>query len=351
MKKRLLSFILSFILILACTNMVFAVGLPGSGTAQSPYLINKYIDLWSIPSSSTACYKLTDDLDGTGYIKLSLPNFEGTLDGDGYSIKNITIDNGDGLESGLFSTTDGADIKNLILENINIKGNKNSCTGGLVGVLTDSTVTNVHINGGTVTGGNHAGGLIGNMKGSTISNCSTYVTTVSNGFVSPLVSCAFYNSVISKCSSSGSADGYYAAGIVVGTMNYSIKSKVPGTIINGTKIDNCFSNAHIKGYTNASGLVGLSFTDGSSVTNCYFAGDFYFDGNTMESYPLAPDDIIVKSSYFDKERIKMTEPYDQSASTESMKKQSTYRDWDFEKIWTIKEGESLPTLRPYENKK
>ena len=64
-------------------------------------------------------------------------SFTGTLDGNGYVIKNLTIEQPDVMYNGLFAHTAGATLKNIGLENVNIHGGR--LTGALAGSAYDGT--------------------------------------------------------------------------------------------------------------------------------------------------------------------------------------------------------------------
>jgi len=101
----------------------------GYGTAQQPYLINSvdnFLDILSDFSFSNNYYSLVNDIDLNG-MKIdvggsgSSSSFEGTFDGNGYSIMNGTVKNSDfknGFQYvGLFGVNNGT-IENLTLKNI-----------------------------------------------------------------------------------------------------------------------------------------------------------------------------------------------------------------------------------------
>ncbi len=72
------------------------------------------------------------DLDGTGSNWISIARnmgaFEGTFNGNGYTISNLTINKSDEHSQGFFGGTSGATIKNVNLANVSVAG------GGLVAV-------------------------------------------------------------------------------------------------------------------------------------------------------------------------------------------------------------------------
>lgn len=106
----------------------------------------------------------------TGTIKAKV--FSGHFDGQGYTINNLTS-TATGTSAatdyrGLFGITNNATIKNLTINNANVKGS--SALGGLVGLASGNTVIeNCHVknsslNSNTGGGGLATGGLIGEIN-------------------------------------------------------------------------------------------------------------------------------------------------------------------------------------------
>lgn len=128
-------------------------------------------------SNSSKTFVLKNDIDLAGVNFEPIKNFTGSLDGQGFSIKNLTISGTNG-NFGLFDELDGATISNLIIDDVslNIIGN-NGKVGALAGVVKNSTVKNVTVKG-TVSAilTTHTGGIIGHAENSTIENCKNYAT-------------------------------------------------------------------------------------------------------------------------------------------------------------------------------
>ena len=161
--------------------------------------------------------------------------FSGVFDGNGYVIKNLTINKTDTSFVGLFGATmnTGTEIKNLGLENVDIKGKES--VGGLVGNNGNATITNCYVVG-NVSGNTTVGGLVGNNVIGTISNC-------------------------------------FATGSVSGS-----NDTVGGLAGNNVgKITNCYSSCDISGNNNVGGLVGYNF---SRINNCYTTSNTSGNNNT-----------------------------------------------------------------------
>ena len=121
--------------------------------------------------SETANYELVADIDASG-LNASLSEFKGTLDGKYYKIYN--------LSKPLFASTNGAIIRNIIFEEVNISESNN------VGAVTReakgaSRIYNIGILSGSIGGTAYTGGLVGLLKGNArVINCYSYAN-ITNG--------------------------------------------------------------------------------------------------------------------------------------------------------------------------
>lgn len=93
--------------------------------------------------------------------------FKGVFDGQNHTISGLYCSDKDKV--GLFSNTDSATIKNVILEDSYMCATRQMC-GGIIGTATKSTITNC-INKGTISGKQHIGGIVGYLYGGTVKNC------------------------------------------------------------------------------------------------------------------------------------------------------------------------------------
>ena len=193
-------------------SITFNVNVPivqGDGSTAKPYLISSVDDLGLIRKNSTKVFKLLNDIDLSGVSNFqTISNFSGILDGNGFAIKNLTLNNQSSFintlssrgivknlnfenisiinrnasHTGIFGTVNGQ------LENIAIKSGKISNqssnngqylgTGALAGVLSSGGAIKDCYSSANVTQGINVGGLIGLNQNGTIQDC--YV----NGVVS-----------------------------------------------------------------------------------------------------------------------------------------------------------------------
>jgi hypothetical protein len=112
-----------------------------------------------------ACSAIYPNSSLTGWATIN--GFSGSYNGNGHTIYNVSISSSAGTSSsvGLFSQTDGATITNLVLDGVTISAN--SQIGSLIGQATDTTVSAVTVRNAVVQarsdadGGGTIGGLIG----------------------------------------------------------------------------------------------------------------------------------------------------------------------------------------------
>ena len=240
----------------------------GNGTASSPYIIEDVYDLQNMSAHLSANYILANDIDayittgwndGAGFIPIGTyeSQFRGSLDGNGFNITGLYINNSDLPYSGLFGyVKSGTVIRDVTLHDVNVTDlfyNRNGIAGALVGV-NNGVVTECSA-GGYVYG---RGGLVGYNAGS-----------------------------ITGSHSSVNVSGYYQTGGLVGISLGSIvnsystgdvlsENKWGGGLVgdNYAKIENCYATGDVHGHIYVGGLVGQN-TD--QIHNSYATGDVHGD--------------------------------------------------------------------------
>jgi len=184
--------------------------------------ISTWYELDDIRNDLHSDYFLENDLDSDtpGYEDIAGPGaddrrgwepistFTGSFYGQRKTIGDLYIDRPNEEEVGLFGKTNNAHIKNVGIENLDIKGDEN--VGGLVGHNIDSYITKSYATG-SVKGENRVGGLVGrNWDGYILSSYAS-VTTRGNTRIGGLVG---YNGpsdggLVYKSYATGSAKGGY----------------------------------------------------------------------------------------------------------------------------------------------
>ncbi|MCO5113966.1 MAG: hypothetical protein M9899_07305 [Bdellovibrionaceae bacterium] len=166
------------------SNVMKDCSIDGRGKESNPYLIGTYscLDNIRVLSNRKCHYRLSKNITAPSnsnweplgtYIK----PFTGSIDGAGRKIIGLKINRQDTTDVGLIGAADGATIKNLTLENVDVRGKQ--YVGAVVGYGEDgTTIDNVHLRGKiTVRGsasnsvGVRAGGIAGFLEGS-MRNCT-----------------------------------------------------------------------------------------------------------------------------------------------------------------------------------
>ena len=277
----------------------------GMGTEGSPYLIGSRGGVDSIRYDLGGHYRLNQDIDLGEEEFAPIGTFTGVLDGAGHTIKNLK-QNRTVPYAGLFSQTNGATIKNMKLKGATVSGN--NYTGILAGTMTSSTVENVLVegivNGGT--SGSYVGGLAGDVSQGIIKGCKGIVTVSGKDNVGGLLGKTINQTVVANSCALGSV-----------TATNSSTSYVAGLI----------------GYAS-------SVTIKTSYAACS-------TGGKGKGLVYVYSSTTVENSYFDSTISGLSSPMEQARTTEQLRQQDTYVEWDWENVWKFKEG-SLPELRVIE---
>ena len=320
----------------------------GEGTIEDPKQICTPEDLFNIRDHLDWYYILNNDIDldplilksedwydyekGWQPIGDEKNKFIGSFDGRNFTIYNLHINRPEEDYIGLFGYAENANIDNLFLYDVYPTGN--NYVGGLLGNCANNCIiSNVHILTGTVNGNSIVGGLVGEITKSTInkSHTKTMVSSLKGtvgGFVGQSNS-----SVISECYSSGASwitEDVEIAGGLVGYLNQG-------------SITNSHSFGNVSGDNAIGGLVGLN--EAGEISYCYsnvmVTGKEEVGGLVAQIVP----EVIDTSNYWDVERSTQKESaMGIGYSQEDMRKQATYKDWDFKNIWAIDDGKNPPYL-------
>ena len=303
--------------------------------AQGYTIIKTADELNNIRNNLSGKYILMGNIDLSSYdsweaIGGESNAFSGVLNGNGYKITGLTInDTGYTEYVGLFGYTDGAEISDLIIEDATIDGYRS--LGILAGRADDTVITNVHTSGSVTANksdGVSYGGLVGYAYGSntviTNSSSSADVTgyiytgglvgclvkgTVSNSFatgdvtgysynVGGFVGYSYWNSVIESSYATGNVTGTGADAVQIGGF--------AGNLSDYTAVSDCYSTGNVS----ANGVVG-GFTGvlaGASITNSYANGSVSSETDTaggfigqIQKYTSSDTPSTVTNSFFNKE--------------------------------------------------
>ncbi len=268
-------------------------------------------------------FTLTHDLDAS-MINVSTSaiidiNFKGKLNGNGYTIRNLTKPLFNTIESGvvenlkleninlpssnakgaLANKVSSSTIKNILIssftkdgseaqtgslvgtasnnskiENSRVKGLNlnvgwnNQQVGGLIGVLENSTVKNCYADGKMSGNWNFIGGLVGDIKGtSTITNSYTKVSMSGSSGVSCDLACSYTGNLIIENNVT------LSSGFKSGLSNKSIKSE---------------NNYMLGADNNANGITNI---DENSVNDSLFKVNAKFDTNIWNINNISSDNL------------------------------------------------------------
>lgn len=253
----------------------FAAG--GEGTVESPYVISTPGDMNMIKNEPAAHYVLGNDID----MSLSpakwqpVENFEGTLDGKGYSISNLIIDT-DASNAALFGMTGTeAAITNLNLVRPQMKMNDNNWYASFLSASAmQTTFDNIHIYDATVEGESTAsfGSIVCEATlNSTISSSSVNNLTIDTPnaqIVGGIVGETRTGASVSAVKVTGNIDAMSEIGGIAGRT---------GT---DSKISNSYVDVNLTGSTDIGGIVG--FSSRGLISNCYAMGTIKADGTLSE---------------------------------------------------------------------
>lgn len=290
----------------------------GSGTKEDPYLVSSVNDLNEIRNYPGSHFKQIQDIDLSGINWEPIPSFYGTYDGQGFKIKNLSIDSGR-YSVGLFGACYNTTLKNIEIINAKVHGNGletgNSWpdVGILAGEILSSEVTNCHIIKSTVrsfkvgTNEGDAAALASFIDNSTISRCSIDQVDV-QGYWSGGFASSVFDSDINNCYVLGTVRGSY-----IGAFVYYLYS---GTI------KNCYT------------AVKMILDDNVDPRIHAFANNIWGRGSIISCYT----DITATQIDWGSRKIP------EARTTAQMMTKSNYVGWDFENVWKINEGVDYPRL-------
>ena len=333
MKKSIITLIIFLVLHLLHAQTAVAPA-SGNGSAENPYRIASLENLYWIaasdmevpsPAQSVRWYShyiQTADIDasptagwfsGAGWLPISsssISGFSGVYDGKGHTIDGLYMNRPSTFFTGLFGHADEALIMNLGLTDANITGS--DPTGCLAGRSNSSKIINCY-SSGSVQGHYAVGGLVGdNRYNSLISHCHSSATVIGEYNVGGLAGVNYLDAVIRNSYSTGAVGSYGIAQNIGGLAGYNQER---------SSIVRCFSSGAVSGLSNVGGLLGAN---GFACT--------------------------VHASFWDIDSSGQTTSAGGSGvSSADMRDQSTFSDagWNFHHIWNISAAgnQGYPSLR------
>lgn len=314
----------------------------GDGTSSTPYKISTGSDLvylsqhsgdWNKYFIQTANIDFGIDetlvdwngdgtADGIGTagfspIGNSTTAFAGNYDGKGFSISNLYIYRPTTDRIGLFGRIVGGTAQNIAVVYANITGQ--NYTGGLVGAAYETTtlVKNCRVSG-SITGNQFVGGLLGDNRG---------------------------GPVVQYCFSTAAVTGVAFLGGLVGA-NTAVDEKIP-------QILNSYSRGSVTRTSGTDERVGAFLGENYSgvVSKSYCTGSVFYSGTTN---PVDKGFIGKILSSTESDNFIETGVSNQTTgngatakTSEQMKTQGTFVNWNFTNDWEIQSGSyaSYPYLK------
>lgn len=369
------------------TNILFE---GGDGSVGDPFQITNAYQLDNMRNLPDSAFILLNDIDlstltgdktgyfwndGSGWEPM---DFEGSLDGQNYTISGLYINRPDSNRVGLFGSLTSPNIENLTLDEVNVTGN--TLTGALFGITSSGNFSNVHINGeingndyvglmggradyssidtcsvsGNITGKRIAGGLLGYYQstGQTMIDSTSVTATVTcendlcGGFIgvslATIQNSYFDGTVVAGTSeiggfigrSNGNISTCYATGSVEGALYVG---GFVGDQIGGV-IENCYTAIHVQSDNVGAGLVAKS--QNATIRYCYAASQVL--GGNAAGLVFNANNTTVQSSYYDALIMPSSTGFGISTTRPDM---LTPFAWDNTTIWTIDEGVTYPYLQ------
>jgi hypothetical protein len=291
-----------------------------NGDVGNEYCVYDLEELNRIRDYADKHFILTDDIPITGACNdfVPIPNFTGTLDGQGHTISDFCYSDNGVWSVGLFANIAGAsaEVKNLILDDFIANGADQ--VGALAGVITGGNFESITVNNPTVTSqgaGNEyvdsgGGGLVGFVVGTDVTTMDTIVV---NGGLINSMDCnaggivgrmANVNSVLSNASASATITGYQIIGGLVaylygGSVTDSIATgdvtATSGMCIGGfaggtqhaVSIDNSSATGDVTagaGWGGVAGFVGCANSAATSISNSFSTGTVNSPANSTGGF-------------------------------------------------------------------
>jgi hypothetical protein len=387
----------------------------GDGTPANPYQIARLEHLaWMgkhVGESAGKHYRLMSDLDaaetvswneGLGHEPIGDSwncAFAGVFDGDGYAIRNLTVNAPRyANDVGLFGAVGaGGAVQNLELSGALFVGG--NCVGAIAGENNGGVIRGCRVSAG-VDGLNEVGGLVGRNQAGTIEACEAACEIRGNDGVGGLA--GFNTGNLAQCHATGKVGGVFEVGGLVGHTESGVVSEcsAAGSVTGieggarGTAefgglagmgsglIERCFATGDVTGDFEVGGLIGYSF---ATVRQCFatgaVAGDEHVGGligreeggvillESGKMYVTALSECYatgrVKSLFSCSDHGLVGNPglrytaacWDTETSgqndsegvfgktTAQMKRQASFAGWDFDAAWAVEEKLSYPFLR------
>jgi hypothetical protein len=220
-KKRRLPFLVLVSLIIGLMGSLFlttafaATFAGGSGGVEDPYIIATPAQFDAIRNHRDSHFILANDIDMSSYSSwIPILSLKGSLNGGGFTVRNITITASNSGQMGLFISLEATStVSNLTIENLYVTGGGGtSIYAGALATHNRGIITNCNVGFSIdvhATTAVHAGGLFYTNSGTiqnSIANGTVYVHTTTAAYAGGLV-----------YSNSGTIENSFVQGAVIGS--------------------------------------------------------------------------------------------------------------------------------------
>lgn len=289
----------------------------GSGTAADPYQVANVLQLQAIKNApNNAHIILVNDIDasatagwngGQGFDPIGW--FNGTINGNGYSINNLVI-NRPGSNQAAFITQSGPAcvVNNIGFSNITVVG---GAMAAAISGASSGTVDQVTVSG-SISGSTNVGGLVGQNYTNGKIVRATFSGSV-NGSNNSVGGITGYNNsgLIDDCLVSGSVSGNNEVGGIAGlnegmiqnsetSVTVSGNATVGGIagLVNGGQIEGSISGGTVNGSTEVGGMVGfLGWTAAAYIKMSYSTADVNCSGNEAGGLVGITQGSLIENSF------------------------------------------------------
>ncbi len=323
-------------------------------------------------------YILTSDIDASSAVSfLPITQFNGVLDGNGHTIKNLTIQGTTSVA--LFLNTFNATIKNLQLQNIKVSATQTLDgeivkSAVLVANSTNTNIENVSIINGTQQDANN----IINLNSKTSIYCGLIVADAKGG--TKISNCYVEGNI--TVDGNNNQKSYYVGGLVGNLENSQVYNTVSNINIVGLNLNQNLNNNSLY----VGGMFGFVKGTQTSILNNILTGSVSIDNLNEENnvasfigYMSCPNEMPsnLKINYFyTTQSNKLIGNYNQlknsfsaqeitfnvdlitmqTVSLDTLFLKDSYQNslvfdikkmWNFDSVWQIEERVSLPTLQSF----
>ena len=302
------------------------------------YNIATVADFLAINDKLFGRFRLTNNIDMTGIefygIGSAQTPFTGQFYGDGFSILNPVVKTNGDNKKGLFNATQGARIEKLGVVNFTFSGSStggsgNADLGGLVGSCRSTVIDQCFLTGNLV-GRDHVGAFVGgDCNDVIIRNSYADANIRSYWQAGGLFGVTAGNVTIENCYFTGTVTTQSGwAGGIIGLIDRAGEVKMSNTVSIADVSSGEKAGYHIAGNINNVGTVSL-------FRNNLYDFDAIINTNGEEWKVTSEIEIPGQIEYATGKLITQ------------LKQQATYTaiGWDFDNVWTIQEGQSLPQLK------